>query len=176
MVERVAEPAEGAGAARGVGEPVPREEPRGEDEGTDADGRRRPQQRAEAHPHRVTGSDPGLPPPAPDPARARWTVLSSWWQEWRGRCLGVRGGHLKEQQDQNEDNSMRLTCSKCYNQISKIILEDILNRSPKAMIFKKLRTVRLYERNNVKGEGFYSGSRASKASQSTDASNIPTKK
>ena len=96
VVERVAEPAEGAGAARGVGESVPREEPRGEDEGADADGRRRPQQRAEADPHRITGSDPGLPAPAPDPARARWTVLSSCWQEWRGRCLGVRGGHLKK--------------------------------------------------------------------------------
>ena len=71
VVERVAEPAEGAGAARGVGESVPREEPRGEDEGADADGRRRPQQGAEADPHRVTGSELGLPPPAPDPARAR---------------------------------------------------------------------------------------------------------
>ena len=102
VVEGVAEPAEGAGAARGVGESVPREEPRGEDEGADADGRRRPQQRAEADPHRAaaTGSEPGFPPPAPDPARARWTVLSSRWQEWRGRCLGVRGGHLKERRDQ----------------------------------------------------------------------------
>ena len=100
VVERVSEPAEGAGAARGVGEPVPREEPRGEDEGADADGRRRPQQGAEAHPHRVTGSDPGLTPPAPVSARARSTVLSSCWQKWRGRCLGVRGGHLKERRDQ----------------------------------------------------------------------------
>ena len=110
MVEGVAEPAEGAGAARRVGESVPREEPRGEDEGADADGRGRAQQRAEAHPHRAaaTGSEPGLPPPAPDTARARWTVLSSRWQEWRGRCLGVRGGHLKERRDQNEEKGILL--------------------------------------------------------------------